>query len=446
MRRPNPHRSNVLIAGALLALALMLLSARPALAEEGTSFDLGVTVNAGTDTGYSESNPIKEDDPHFGWSLGQFSVSGFTSVQRGDGTYTFLKTSGDTVSLNFRLDQDISRLNGNDALSIAGDTNGYDEEFGVGKSDPGFGRGTLIIRQTNYQNAKSDPQVYNDYLAAVEVGANTQVDVFEEGDYEVALDYEVKNDPRRIPLVGWSVLPTYTNYRIRFGFSVRNGNTMVFLFDTTTGSELTNSSTTPNGFTIDLARSRYLDINVKREVLASDGEDFVEDTRYNGPARDGEQYTDPGVYTITATNPSTGQSTEKKINVGTDPVLMAYVTTGYSLDEIRDQVSQGAQIAEDGTITWPEAQTTQTAQTASDDANASQGMDEASSGEGSSGGAAVAVVVVIVVAIAAGIIVVRRRHRSSAPSLGAPSTDDGSMTIDVKVEPDDSEGDEEAER
>lgn len=444
MTRTNSRRTHALIASVLLALSLALLSAGVALAEDETSFDLGVAVNAGTDTGYSESNPIKEDDPHFGWSLGQFSVSGFTSVQRGDGTYpTFLKTSGDTVSLNFRLDQDLNRLNGNDALSIADDANGYDEEFGVGKSDEGFGHGTLIIRQTNYQNAKSDPQVYNDYLTAVEVGANTQVDVFEEGDYEVALDYEVKNDPRRIPLVGLSILPTYTNYRIRFSFSVRNGNTMVFLLDSATGSELTNSSTTPNGFTIDLARSRYLDINVKREVLASDGEDLVEDTRYNGPARDGEQYTEPGIYTITATNPSTGQSTEKKINVGNDPVLMAYVTTGYSLDEIRDQVAQGAQIGDDGTITWPEAQQ---AEDSGDGSNASRDAEEATNAEGSSGGAGIAVVVVIAVTVVAGILVTRRRHRPSTPSLGAPSEDGAPTTIEVDVEPDDSEDDEGAER
>lgn len=385
----------------------------PAFAEE-QSFDLGVAANAGTDTGYSESNAIEEDDPQFGWSLGQFSISGFTSVKRDDGTYTFLKTSGDTVSLNFRLNQDIDRLNDNESLSIADDTNGYDEAFGVAKSDPGFGRGTLIIRQTNYQNSQSDPQVYNDYLSAVAVGADTQVQVFEEGDYEVALDYEIKNDPRKLPVVGWSVLPTYSDYTIRFNFSVRNGNTMVFLFDTATGSELTNSSTTENGFTIDLARSRYLDINVKREVLASDGEDLVEDTRYNGPAKDGEQYTEPGVYTITATNPSTGQSTEKKIYVGSDPVLVTYVNTGYSIDEIRDLIDQGAQISPDGTITWPASAAAEEAagNAASADGSAAEGGDATRDGDGAGSSSAVAPVVfgvAVVVAVAAVAVLLRKR-------------------------------------
>lgn len=391
-------------------LDIFLVSlAFPALAEEATTFDLGVTVNAGRDTGYSESNAIGENDPHFGWLLGQFSISGFTSVNRGNGTYTFLKTAGDTVSLNFRLDQDITRLNGSNALSIADDTNGYDEEFGVQKSDPGFGRGTLIIRQTDYRNSKSDPLVYTNYLAGISVGADTQVQMFEEGDYEVALDYEVKNDPRKIPLINVSVIPTYTNYRIRFNFSVRNGNTMVFLFDSATGSELTNSSTTKNGFTIDLARSRYLDVNVKREMLASNGEDFVEDTRYNGPARDGEEYTDPGVYTITATNPSTGQSTEKRIYVGDDPVLRAFVTTGYSLDEIRDQVSQGAQVADDGTISWPEA--AQSAENVDSDEESAAANDTLQ-GERTTDTLVVAIAVAIAVIIMAVVVIQRRRHRS----------------------------------
>ena len=348
MLKSHLRSAIALVIGAALCLAL------PGMAcAENQTYYLGTKEKAKIDTGYAESEMLKEADPHYGWDLGQFYISGYTAVQRGD-DYVFLKTVGDKVSLNFRLDQDINRLNNNDKLSISDDKNGYDQSFDIEKSEPGFGRGTLIVRQTDYQNAHSAPQVYNDYLSGVVIGADTQVGLYEEGDYEVALDYEIKNDVRTVgglgPIPTVSIAPEYSNYTIRFKFSVRNGNTMVFLFDAENGSELTNESTAPNGFTIDLARSRYLGINVKREVLS--GDHF--DVRSNAPAADGTEYTDEGIYTITANNPTTGQTTEKIIYVGSDPQLKAYAVNGYSLDQIRDKVSQGAKINDDGSITWPE--------------------------------------------------------------------------------------------
>lgn len=335
------------------AVAVVLLSPVVAHAEE-QSFYLGTAVNAGTDTGYSESNALTESDPQFGWELGHFCVTGYTAVQRDNGSLTFLKNVGDKVALNFNLSQDINALNGNSQLTISSDDNGYDQAMGVEKSDGGFGRGTLIIRKTNYQNDSSDKQVYTNYLEGISTGTTTQVDLFEEGDYEVVLDYEIRNDKREVG--GWafipkvSIVPEYSNYTIRFNFSVRNGNTMVFLFDTEGGTELTNESCAPNGFTIDLARSRYLDINVKREVLSGDHLDV----RFNGPAEDGEKYTDEGVYTITAKNQTTGQTTDKVIYVGNNPQLKAYALTGYTLEQIRDMISQGATIDNEGNIVWPE--------------------------------------------------------------------------------------------
>lgn len=327
-----------------------------AYAEDAVCY-LGNAVETGTDNGYSETKVIGEESPHFGWNLGSFYVSGFTSKQKAeDGSFTFLKMSGDKLKLHFRLDQDINALNGSDRLLIANDTDGFDEGMGVPRSENGFGRGTIIIRQTNYQNAQSDPQVYRDYLEGVKQGADTEVQLFEEGDYEVKFNYEIKYDARK-PFGLVSILPEYSNYCISFKFKVRNGNTMVFPFDSKTGSELVNESSTPNGFTIDMAKSRYLDISVKREVLASDGNSLVAtDTRENGPACDGEKYEEPGIYTITASNPATGEKTSKVIYVGDDPVLRAYVVNDSSLKEIKDKISQGAQIGEDGKIEWPEVE------------------------------------------------------------------------------------------
>ena len=125
---------------------------------------------------------------------------------------------------------------------------------------------------------------------------------------------------------------------------------MVYPFDIVTGNELTNSSMTENGFRLDLAMSRYLKVNIKREVLKDSADGLVEDTRFNGPAKDGAKYTDDGIYTITVQNEYTNQLTVKKIYVGTNSVLQAYMTTGLSIPEINALLAQGATISDDGTI------------------------------------------------------------------------------------------------
>lgn len=229
---------------------------------------------------------------------------------------------------------------GKDNLSVTADSEGYDQYFETPKMD--FGRGVLIIRYTDHNNVKAEPTIYTNYLEAnATVGADTKVQLFEEGDYEVALDYEITSD-ELIDKVG--------HYRIFFKFSVRNGNCMVYPFDVKTGSELTNSSMTENGFRLDLAKSRYLKINLKRETLKDSADGLVEDTRFNGPAKDGAEYTDEGIYTITVSNEYTGQFTTKKIYVGTNNILRAYMTTGLSIPEINGLVADGATIADDGTI------------------------------------------------------------------------------------------------
>lgn len=208
-----------------------------------------------------------------------------------------------------------------------------------------FGRGVLIIRYTDYKNVKAEPLIYANYLEAnTSVGADTKVRLFEEGDYEVALDYEITSD---------KLIDKTGHYRIFFKFSVRNGNCMVYPFDVKTGGELTNSSMTENGFRLDLAKSRYLKINIKRETMKDSADGLVEDTRFNGPARDGAEYTDEGIYTITVSNEYTGQLTTKKIYVGTNNVLRAYMATGLSIREINSLLAEGATIAEDGTIQLP---------------------------------------------------------------------------------------------
>lgn len=305
------------------------------------TYSLGEKVRVKNYDGYFGEELIDKNDIHYGWELGSFFVSGYTDeVVDTNGNMVFLKNVGDKVTLWFKLNQNINGLNGKENLSITADTEGYDQYFETPKMD--FGRGVLIIRYTDYNNVKSEPTIYTNYLEAnASVGTDTKVQLFEEGDYEVALDYEITSD-KLIDKIG--------HYRIFFKFSVRNGNCMVYPFDVKTGSELTNSSMTENGFRLDLAKSRYLKINLKRETLKDSANGLVEDTRFNGPAKDGAEYTDEGIYTITVRNEYTGQFTTKKIYVGTNSILRAHMVTGLSISEINSLVADGATILEDGTI------------------------------------------------------------------------------------------------
>ena len=306
-------------------------------------YRLGETSLVNDFASYSGSKEIKTGDIHYNWNLGDFFVSGFTSTSEKNGEIVFLKNVGDVVTLWFNLNQDIDALNNNKDLTITADPDGQDQHFGTPKTD--FGRGMLIIQYTDYENVKHDPVMYKNYLEAnTSLGANTRVQLFEEGDYEVALDYEVTKD-QLVDKVG--------HYRIAFKFSVRNANCMVFPMDVKTGAELTNSSVTPNGFYLDLARSRYLKLYIEKSIWTEGADGLTKDTRFNTTAKDGDKYTDEGIYTITVENQYTGAKTTKEIYVGTNRILLAYMTTNYSLAEIQNLVANGATIYEDGSIEMP---------------------------------------------------------------------------------------------
>jgi hypothetical protein len=305
------------------------------------TYNLGTKVRVENFDGYFGTKMIDKGDVHYGWELGIFFVNGYTDdVAGADDNIVFLKNVGDKISLWFKLNQNINKLNGKENLSITADAEGYDQYFETPKMN--FGRGVLIIRYTDHNNMRGEPTIYTNYLEAnAVVGADTKVQLFEEGDYEVALDYEITSD-ELIDKVG--------HYRIFFKFSVRNGNCMVYPFDLVTGGELTNSSMTENGFRLDLANSRYLKINLKREILKNSADGLVEDTRSNGPTKEGAEYYDEGIYTITVGNEYTGQFTMKKIYVGTNNILRAYMNTGLSIPEINYLIAEGATISNDGTI------------------------------------------------------------------------------------------------
>lgn len=313
------------------------------------SKNLGTLTNTGKDNGYSGNNAIDIDDPHYGWEIGHFFVSGYTRETEDDSKIpVFLKNVNDQVTLWFNLEQDIDNLNGNPDISINSDGNGYDRYFQTSKTD--MGRGTLIIQYTDEKGIKHDPEIYTDYLLAnASTSADTIVRLFEEGDYEVALDYEIKNTSHKI--AGFKVVPEYTNYRVFFKFKVRNGNCMVFPFDIATGDELSNQAITPNGFKLDMAKSRYLTVDVKKSVVTESSDGYAEDVRFNRPAKDGDEYTEEGIYEFSVKNQYTGETTTKTIYVGDSNYLKALSVNKLTVQELNAKLEKGAKIGDDGTIT-----------------------------------------------------------------------------------------------
>lgn len=307
--------------------------------------------------GYAGDLEIGLKDPHYNWDIGQFTVRGYTREEKEtDGTPVFLKNVGDQVVLRFDLKQDIDKLNGDDCLTISDDNGGYDQYFQTERTD--MGRGTLIVRKTDEHGNVGEPQIYTNYLEAnTTTGANTIVKLFEEGDYEVALDYEIKNTPRKIGNI--EVVPEFSNYRIFFTFHVRNGNCMVFPFDIVTGAELTDESITPHGFKLDLAKSRYLKIDVQKSIVTEGTNGLVEDIRFNRPAKDGEEYTDEGIYTFHVSNEYTKEKTTKTIYVGDTKYMKALSVNKLTVAQINKRIREGDIVEEDGQIVTPTPEPTE---------------------------------------------------------------------------------------
>lgn len=236
------------------------------------------------------------------------------------------------------------------------------------------------------------------------------------------MDYEVTED---------DLIDKVGRYRIYCKFSVRNSNCMVYPMDAKTGNELTNGSIAESGFRLDLANSRYLNITVKRSTLNSTGDNFVEDTRFNRAAKDGETYTDEGVYTITVRNNYTHEETTKKIAVGSDPVLKAYVTTGMSLSEIQGMVENGAVIQGDGSIVEPTSASIapsseaedpiveQPATTSALESSVSEPEQEEQAVEKASNGfPVIAVVCVVILAAVVAVLVLKKKKPDASGSHG----------------------------
>lgn len=303
--------------------------------------DIEYRTKTEKDKGYTGVVDETVDDPHYGWNLGDFIINGYTEDELdADGTPIIYKNAGDQVTLWYSLKEDIDRLQGKDYLFINEDKEGWDEYFNIPKTN--FRKGTLIIRQTDADGEANDPVIFTNFLEAnVRTGADTKVRLFEEGDYEVALDYEIKNtDP---------IIDEVTNYRVFFKFKIRNSNCMIFPFDITTQSELKDRDISETGFRLDYAESKYLVVNVEYQAVTFNGTSYVADTRENKVATNGREYTKEGIYIISVENKTkNSRTTEKTIYVGTAPIIKALSKNNITIDDVNELIRQGYTIDEDG--------------------------------------------------------------------------------------------------
>lgn len=198
---------------------------------------------------------------------------------------------------------------------------------------------------------------------------------------------------------------------------------MLFLFDIATGNELYNGSVTENGFRIDTANSHYLEIRVKKEILNETHDGLVEDTRFNGSATNGSTFTDPGIYTVTVRNPTTGdEPTTKVIYVGDDDLLKASVANGMTISEVQQYLDNGATVLSDGTLVQASVDEDDSIAAGEVDENAeAASQPENSSNKTKSKGLPIVPIVVGLLVIIAGIGVVlrlrKRKTREAEPEV-----------------------------
>lgn len=226
-------------------LASMLAPASFAFADiNDNRYDIGTTYNTGLDTGYWDENYMGEHDPHITWELGQFLITGYYRVDNADtNNPTFIVAPGGSVTLLYKLEQNLELINSDPALSINEDENGSDRTFGIGERN--FGRGALFISRT--VDGQETVDATYDFLGSI-ARYDEEVDVgeFTDGSYRVSLDYELREDI--LELLGISIFPEYTNYKNTFFFNVRTEEpTEALPADTTQATQTDETATGQSG-------------------------------------------------------------------------------------------------------------------------------------------------------------------------------------------------------
>jgi hypothetical protein len=188
---------------------------------------------------------------------------------------------------------------------------------------------TITVRNP-YTNRETTKKIY--------VGANKALKAHMKTGYSIKDIYSQIELGAEITDDGEIILPT---------------DCVISPFELVSNNELTNKSIAESGFYLNLNESQHLDIIILKEVLSNAANGLTEDTQFNNFAKDGDKYTDEGIYTIIAINRSSEKQASMRICVGTNLILKAYINTGLSIQEINAQRALGATISKDGVIIPP---------------------------------------------------------------------------------------------
>ena len=307
----------------MLFISMLLLSPNKTIAKaetvsanNGNSYSYSQLMGCSDGSGYANAKALAVGDPLVGVNVAEIKLSNFSSTTIKYGKRYFLKTVPDVPVLSIGLKTDLNNLGGSGAwVNEDGDTRIPDYGF-VGN----IGYGWLGISYTDYQGKVQTVAIKDVFKKVKNNTSFTPAWFGTEGSYKISLCFEAKRQTGTYK--NWhnpfyyTNDPTYgyTNYRIDAQFEIRNANAQVFAFDSK-GNELQNGSVCSE-FTLDFANSRYLQINIKREVAVNSNELMEStDVRFNSVGVDKRTYNTPGVWTVTARNEVTGDSTIRRILV-----------------------------------------------------------------------------------------------------------------------------------
>lgn len=341
-----------LMTGFCFAAAVCLclqLAGVPVMASEQDTLENGEqSLKIGSvqavDKNFTNPEPMDEDDPHTGWEMGYFTVSGYDSYTESDGTPVFLTDDSGFAVLNFTLLQDIDCLAGDSDLSVADAGQSSDEQSGISRQN--FGRGTLIVQYSDGDGNVLEPEVNADFLEAAAQNETEQVLTCQEGDYTITLDYRLVDQSAYFGIFYFG--PSYTDYQIRFHFSVRSGLCDVNLEDLGTGETLEDRASTSTGFFLCADTSSYLQIQYTRQRLIGSPDGWTLEEVGSGTARRQQEFTEEGIYTLTMQNVYTGETRYKTIYVGTDEASSEFTASGSTVENFRKETDNSDAFTEKG--------------------------------------------------------------------------------------------------
>lgn len=344
MKTRNKFKNLVVIVMAILSI--MSVFALPAFAAEGSVDDYSTNNNTYTfnetkttadNNGYANPSALDAGDPLLGVNVVDIEIGNFSSTTTiFNGTRVFLKTAPDVPVLSINVNADLGNLGASGAY-VCSDSATVISDYGYrGK----VGYGLLAIEHTDY-TGKTETFFTPDLFNVLKENGDIIPAFFgEEGLYRISVFFETERYVKTVK--DWKnpfyykkkKVYEYRNYRVDASYEIRNGNTMVYTFDSA-GNEISNGSVVTDGFYLDLANSHYLDVQIKKEVVGNSG--FLgetTDTRFNTVGVDKRFYDSEGLYTIVVSNPITGASTTKMILVAglKDESLKKAVANTYPTD------------------------------------------------------------------------------------------------------------------